>query len=212
MDICLWGLLGVDGCIQVFGGVWGSMEVYFWGLLGVDGCVQMFGGVRRWLSLCVFPLFAYYTWFQWVRFVLLNVSPLVGPFGEICSAKCFTFGWSIWWEMFCLIFHLWWVHGWELFCILNRCDNIQLFCILGLGDVVRLFCGMSFVCPHSPSTVQQLVFWTGVLGISGLVQPWQWCICSSTILGHPFEGEWPPLSLGTKVYALRLHLAMETGR
>jgi hypothetical protein len=27
-----------------------------------------------------------------VRFVLLNISPLVGPFGEICSAKYFTFG------------------------------------------------------------------------------------------------------------------------
>ena len=95
MDICLWGLLGVDGCIQVFGGVWRSMEVYFWGLLGVDGCVQMFGGVGAWLSLSVFPLLACYTWFQWVRFVLLDVSPLVGPFGEICSAECFTFGWSI---------------------------------------------------------------------------------------------------------------------
>ena len=33
-------------CSMVTGGVWGSMEVYFLGLLGVDGCIQMFGGVR----------------------------------------------------------------------------------------------------------------------------------------------------------------------
>ena len=33
-------------CSMVTGGVWGSMDVYFWGLLGVDGCIQMFGGVR----------------------------------------------------------------------------------------------------------------------------------------------------------------------
>ena len=34
-------------------GVWGNMATYFWGLLGVDGCIQMFGGVMTWLLLCV---------------------------------------------------------------------------------------------------------------------------------------------------------------
>jgi hypothetical protein len=196
-------------CSVVYGGAWRYIFGDSLGLMVVFKCLEVWGHDCRFVFFHCLPIILK---FQWVRFVLLNISPLVGPFGEICSAGCFTFGWSIWWEMFCLVFHLWWVHGWELFCILNRCDIVQLFCILGLGDIVRLFCGMSFVCPDSPSTVQRLVFWTGVLGISGLVQPWQWCICSSTILGHPFEGEWPPLSLGTKVYALRLHLAMETGR
>jgi hypothetical protein len=32
------------------------MATYFGGLLGVDGCIQMFGGVRTGLLLCVFPL------------------------------------------------------------------------------------------------------------------------------------------------------------
>ena len=34
-------------CSMVAGGVWGNMDICFGGLLGVDGCVQMFGGVRR---------------------------------------------------------------------------------------------------------------------------------------------------------------------
>jgi hypothetical protein len=42
---------------MVTGRVWGE---HFWGLLGVDGCIQMFGGVGTWLLLCVFPLFAYH--------------------------------------------------------------------------------------------------------------------------------------------------------
>jgi hypothetical protein len=44
---------------MVTDGVWGNMDIYCWGLLGVDGCIQVFGGVGTWLLLCVFPLFAY---------------------------------------------------------------------------------------------------------------------------------------------------------
>ena len=44
----------------VFGSVWGNMDIYCWGLLGVDGCIQVFGGVGTWLLLFVFPLFAYH--------------------------------------------------------------------------------------------------------------------------------------------------------
>jgi hypothetical protein len=62
-----------------------------------------------------------------------------------------------------LIFYTGLVQWWDLFCILNLCD------------IVQLFCSMSFVCPHSPSPIQQLVFWA-------------------------------------RVYALRLHLVMRTGR
>jgi hypothetical protein len=40
------GLTVVFKCSMVTGGVWGNMDIYFWGLLGVDGCIQMFGGVR----------------------------------------------------------------------------------------------------------------------------------------------------------------------
>ena len=29
-----------------------------------------------------------------MRFVRLNIAHLVGPFGEICSVKYFTLGWS----------------------------------------------------------------------------------------------------------------------
>jgi hypothetical protein len=35
---------------------WGIMATYFWGLFGVGGCVQVFGGVGTGLLLCVFPL------------------------------------------------------------------------------------------------------------------------------------------------------------
>jgi hypothetical protein len=55
--------LGVEvvfKCSMVTGSAWGIMATYFWGLLGVDGCIQMFGGVRTGLLLCVFPLFAYH--------------------------------------------------------------------------------------------------------------------------------------------------------
>jgi hypothetical protein len=34
-------------CSMVTGGVWGNMDTYFWGLLGVDGCIQVFNG-NRW--------------------------------------------------------------------------------------------------------------------------------------------------------------------
>ena len=33
-------------CSMVTDGVWGNMDIYCWGLLGVDGCIQRFGGVR----------------------------------------------------------------------------------------------------------------------------------------------------------------------
>jgi hypothetical protein len=33
--------------LMVTGGVWGNMDIYFWGLLGVDGCIQVFEG-NRW--------------------------------------------------------------------------------------------------------------------------------------------------------------------
>ena len=42
------------------GNAWGIMATYFWGLLGVNGCIQMFGGVRTGLLLCVFSLFTYH--------------------------------------------------------------------------------------------------------------------------------------------------------
>ena len=34
-------------CSMVTGGVWRNMDIYFWGLLGVDGCIQVFEG-NRW--------------------------------------------------------------------------------------------------------------------------------------------------------------------
>ena len=43
-------------CSMVTGSAWRIMATYFWGLLEVDGCIQMFGGVRTGLLLCVFPL------------------------------------------------------------------------------------------------------------------------------------------------------------
>jgi hypothetical protein len=49
MDIYFWGLLGVDGCIQVFDGdrwCMGEHGYIFLGTPWVDGCIQMFGGVR----------------------------------------------------------------------------------------------------------------------------------------------------------------------
>jgi hypothetical protein len=33
-------------CSRVTGGVWGNMDIYLWGLLGVDGCIQVFNGDR----------------------------------------------------------------------------------------------------------------------------------------------------------------------
>ena len=34
-------------CSMVTSGVWGNMDIYFWGLLGIDGCIQVFEG-NRW--------------------------------------------------------------------------------------------------------------------------------------------------------------------
>ena len=50
------GLTVVFKCSRETGSAWGIMATYFGGLLGVDGCIQMFGGVRTGLLLCVFPL------------------------------------------------------------------------------------------------------------------------------------------------------------
>ena len=50
------GLTVVFKCSRETGSAWGIMATYFGGLLGVDGCIQMFGGVRTGLQLCVFPL------------------------------------------------------------------------------------------------------------------------------------------------------------
>ena len=90
---------------MVTSSVWGNMATYFRGLLGVDGCIQVFDGDKQcmgehgyiflgtpwdgWLysnvwrcddmaAAFVFPLFAYHIQFHLVRFVLLNISPLVG--------------------------------------------------------------------------------------------------------------------------------------
>jgi hypothetical protein len=54
------GLMVVFKCSMMTSSVWGNIATYFWGLLGMDGCIQMFGGVRTWLLLFVFPLFAYH--------------------------------------------------------------------------------------------------------------------------------------------------------
>ena len=68
--------------------------------------------------------------------------------------------------------------------------------------------GFSAACPLFVLTLlpPRLVFWTGVLGISGLVQPWRWCVCSWAVLGRPFGGRWLPLSVVEGVYAPRLHV------
>ena len=36
------GLMVVFKCSMVTSSVWGNMATYFWGLLGVDGCIQVF--------------------------------------------------------------------------------------------------------------------------------------------------------------------------
>ena len=99
------------------------------------------------------------------------ISPLVGSVVRFVLL-IFYIGLVQWWDLFCILNLCDIV---ELFCILNLCDIVQLFCILNLCDIVQLFCSMSFVCPHSPSPIQQLVFWA-------------------------------------RVYALRLHLVVRTGR
>jgi hypothetical protein len=33
-------------CSMVTGSAWGIMATYFWGLLGVNGCIQVFNGDR----------------------------------------------------------------------------------------------------------------------------------------------------------------------
>jgi hypothetical protein len=111
------------------------------------------------------------------------ISPLVGSVVRFVLL-IFYIGLVQWWDLFCIlnlcdIVQLFCILNLcgivELFCILNLCDIVQLFCILNLCDIVQLFCSMSFVCPHSPSPIQQLVFWA-------------------------------------RVYALRLHLVVRTGR
>jgi hypothetical protein len=54
------GLVVVFKCSMMTSSVWGNIATYFWGLLGMDGCIQRFGGVGTWLLLFVFPLFAYH--------------------------------------------------------------------------------------------------------------------------------------------------------
>jgi hypothetical protein len=34
----------MSGCSVVTSSVWGNMATYFWGLLGIDGCIQVFDG------------------------------------------------------------------------------------------------------------------------------------------------------------------------
>jgi hypothetical protein len=47
------GLMVVFKC-SMTSSVWGNIATSFWGLLGVDGCIQMFGGVGTWLRLLFF--------------------------------------------------------------------------------------------------------------------------------------------------------------
>jgi hypothetical protein len=39
-------------CSMMTSSVWGNIATYFWGLLGIDGCIEMFGGVGTWLRFC----------------------------------------------------------------------------------------------------------------------------------------------------------------
>ena len=91
---------------------------------------------------------------------------------------------------------------------------------------VHLFCSMSVVCPHSfhhaatcllgRGSRQRVIGGMFPWGKSGWVFEWisewvqPWGVCSLTILGRPFWGRMAAGVLGgQKVYAPRLHLAME---
>ena len=147
------GLMDVFKCSMKTSSVWGKIATCFLGLLGMDGCIQMFGGVRTWLLLFVFPLFAYHIQFHLMRFALLNISPLVGKVVRfvllnisplVDSVVRFVLlnisplvGSVV--RFVLLIFYIGLVQQWDLFCILNLCDIVQLFCILNLYDIVQLF-------------------------------------------------------------------------
>jgi hypothetical protein len=123
------------------------MATYFWGLLGMDGCIQMFGGVMTWLLLLFFhclPIIFSSIW--WDLFCLIFHLWLVKWWDLFCLIFHL---WLIqWWDLFCLIFHLWLVQWWDLFCILNLCDIVQLFCILNLYTPPNIWIQPSI--PRSP--------------------------------------------------------------
>ena len=165
------------------------------------------GPVVRFVLLNISPLVG-----PVVRFVLLNISPLVGSLGRfVLHLK------PVW---YCpIVLHLkpvrcyptflhpkprWYCPAFlqHVLCLSSLSFHHTTTCLMGRGPRQRVICG-----GVSLEKSSRVFKW-----ISGLVQLRQWCICSSTVLGHPFEEKWPPLSLGTKVYAPRLHLAMETGR
>ena len=95
------GLLGVDGCIQVFDGDMSCMGEHgyvFWGLLGVDGCIQVFDDDKQCMGEGGY-MFLGTPWDGWLYsdvwrcedmaaafcLSIVCLSYLV-PFGEICSA------------------------------------------------------------------------------------------------------------------------------
>ena len=46
------GLMVVFKCSMMTSSVWGEIATCFWGLLGMDGCIQMFGGVDMAAAFC----------------------------------------------------------------------------------------------------------------------------------------------------------------